>query len=80
MIARAMVVMGRYSDYRNIALFVAHPEVIDSLTAEVEEAGLVREGGPWNYPPHAFMGVAILKDSTATDPFLLDLEGNKVFL
>lgn len=80
MITRAMVSMRRYGDYRNIALIVAHPDVVDSLTAEVEEAGLAREGDPLNYPPHAFMGVAILQDKTATDPYLLDLEGNKVFL
>jgi hypothetical protein len=80
MIARAMVGMRRYGDYRNIALIVAHPDVVTALTQEVEDAGLVREGDALNYPPHAFMGVAILQDRTATDPFLLDLEGNKVFL
>ena len=80
MIARAMVGMGLYGDYRNIALIVAHPDVVNALTEEVERGGLKREGDPRKYPPHAFLGVAILKDKTAKDPYLLDLDGNQVFL
>jgi len=80
MITRAMVSMRRYGDYRNIALIVAHPDVVKALTEEMEREGMERGGDPLNYPPHSFMGVAIFKDPTATDPFLLDLEGNKVFL
>jgi hypothetical protein len=80
MIARAMVGMGRYGDCRNIELIVAHPDVIKGLTEEMERAGLEREGDARKYPPYAFMGVAILKDKTAMDPYLLYLDGNQVFL
>ena len=63
-----------------LALIVAHPRVIASLEQELRAGGCYDGVDETKMPPHRFVGVTLVSDEAAAQPYLVDIDRNEFMI